>query len=127
MLPLPLPFMASRNIEDKQDPTRPHDVSARDTKPSIKKKATPVTCHWAMMLLSAYVPLDDMRPHISSSLQDILESSSNEEKVMLGMTIYALIEYLKSKEIRNMKYLEPNFQLLFIPRMKTSLPNWMSR
>jgi hypothetical protein len=39
------------------------------------------------MSLSAYVPLYGMRLHTASSLQDILESCSNAEKVMLVTTV----------------------------------------
>jgi hypothetical protein len=35
-----LPLVSTANIQDKQDPTRPQDVSDRDTELSIKKKAT---------------------------------------------------------------------------------------
>jgi hypothetical protein len=50
-------------------------------------KPPPATQHRAVMSLHSYVPLYDMRPHSSSSLQDILESSRTAEKVMMVMAV----------------------------------------
>jgi hypothetical protein len=105
--------VASTNIQDKQDPrTRPHDISARDTELSTKKKATPT-------YLSSGGEYD-MGSHMSSNLQDILESSSNAEKVMLVMTVCT---DRVSRVEGDPKYLE--LSIIFIPPMKISLPNWI--
>jgi hypothetical protein len=54
---------------------------------SSSRKPPPATRHRAVMSLSAYVPLFDMRLHTSRNLQEILESASKAEKLMLVMAV----------------------------------------
>jgi hypothetical protein len=51
------------------------------------RKPPPATRHRAVMSLRQAVALYDMRSHPSSTLQDVLESSRNAEKVMLVSTV----------------------------------------
>jgi hypothetical protein len=80
------------------------------TRRNDPRKAPPATRHRAVMVLKKSVPLYDMRQHDSSSLQSILQSSTNAEKVMMVMSVST--DRIKKVE-DNLKYLE--MDILFYP------------
>ena len=68
-----------------------------------RRKPLLATCHRAVMSLLTHVPLYDMRPQRSSSLQDIIESSCDADKVM--PVIMVCTDWVTQVEV-NPNYLE---------------------
>ena len=100
LLPLPLKVSANKTSTTQQGPMM---LVPEAQKYSPRRKPPPATRHRAVMSLLTHVLLYDMRSQTSSSLQDVIESSCNAEKVMLVMTICTdRVTQVKG----NLKYLE---------------------